>query len=446
MLKKILSYGFIEGLSKGLNKLVIFILPLFLTNFEFGIIGLILALELVLPLISLLGFERAILRFFYEADNSKKFKATLYLSTTAIHALLFIICFFCQIINVNTILGVNIFPHIYLLLLLIYFQGINLFSFNILRVKSNHKKYFKIKLIFQFLKLIFIIALTLLLKTSLGYLLGATFAAIITSFILSKGKVIINFPSFDWVIFKNVLLFSWPFIFHGLAGKITGNVDRFFLKSYFSLDEVASITFVNSFGSIILFAFIGISVYLEPLIYKEKVAIKRDFLLDKYLALSMSFGLIAYIFIFIISKIFISSFYKNYENVSYLIPIVASGYLVYPYYLKSIYNLIYEKKSLTIAILSSLSGVFVVVLYFLLIPKYGLLGTVFSNIIGIAVLSILFVFVDNRYRFSIDLIEILIISLSILLCAFNLIWLPSILVLILISYKLVNINRIKDEK
>ena len=65
MLKKILSYGVVEGISKGLNKLVVLILPFFITSENYGILGLLIAIELVLPLISLLGLERAALRFYH---------------------------------------------------------------------------------------------------------------------------------------------------------------------------------------------------------------------------------------------------------------------------------------------------------------------------------------------------------------------------------------------
>ena len=431
MIKKIFSYAFVEGFSKGLNKLVVLLLPIFLSNVEFGIVGLIIALELFLPLISLLGFERAVLRFYSYSKTKDKFINTIFTSITVIHLFLIILGIGFFISGQFEIFGIKIFPDLAVLLAIVYFQGTNLIFFNVLRVNSEHKLYFKYKLAFQLLKLSLVILLTLFLNNSLGYLLGALIASFIIYVLLIRNQVKFEFSFFDKKIFNQILLFSWPFIFHGISGNLLGNVDRFIIKEYFTLEEVSYITFVNTFGSSILFAFIGVSVYLEPMIYKEKNECKRETLLDKYLFITLVFGLLIFIFLKLISSLFLPSLYLSYENVLYLIPIVASGYLTYPYYLKSIYKLIYLKKSFLIALVSTVVGLIGLVLNFILTPRYGIEGAVTANIIGLSLLALLFSFFSGISK---DLIEILLISF-IIIFAFKFFWIVVLSLFSVIIFK-----------
>ena len=52
MLKKILSYGGLEAVAKGLNRSLFLILPLFLPISIYGKVGIIAAAELLLPMLS----------------------------------------------------------------------------------------------------------------------------------------------------------------------------------------------------------------------------------------------------------------------------------------------------------------------------------------------------------------------------------------------------------
>ena len=130
----------------------------------------------------------------------------------------------------------------------------------------------------------------------LGYLIGATIAALIALFIFS----------FDFIhdldlrfkkkyrdsSLKLLLTFSWPFIFHGLALNLLNNVDKFIIASYMDLNSVGLYTFVYSFGSMIVFSFLGITVYIEPLIYKTQDEIQRNTILNKFIFFGMIFDLL----------------------------------------------------------------------------------------------------------------------------------------------------------
>jgi O-antigen/teichoic acid export membrane protein len=415
LIKKIFSYGFIEGIAKGLNKFILLALPLFLSTVDYGKIGLIIAIELFLPVISLLGFERAILRFYSEKKEFKNFKNTIFKSIRIVHLLILVLIGILYLLEFYEFAGLKVFPDLFLVVILVYFQGSNLFHINIIRVSEDHNKYFKARVFIQILRVILIFSLVYTFNSYLGYIIAALLTAIISNLFFTVTEKELN-KKFNKRTFSTLFLFSWPFIFHGVAGSLLVNADKFILESYLSLTDVGLYTLTYSISSMMIFGYVGISVYLEPLIYKENDLKKRELLLDKFLFLAIFFG------VFIFTTISISSIYilpliygVNYEKSIQYIPLLASGYLIYPFYLKANYKMIYEKKVLNIALVSVVSAIINIALNLFFIPKYGIVAAVLTTVISYVIQAILFVLISNKFKINKDFYEV--ITVAIMLCA-----------------------------
>lgn len=50
MLKKIFSYSLVEAISKSLNKALIILIPLIISSSNFGKIGIIISIEIIIPI------------------------------------------------------------------------------------------------------------------------------------------------------------------------------------------------------------------------------------------------------------------------------------------------------------------------------------------------------------------------------------------------------------
>lgn len=412
MLKKILSYGFIEGISKGLNKLTILVLPLFLNTIGYGKIGLLVAIEMIIPVITLLGMERAVLRFYSKKQNFKFFNKTVFTSLLWTHLFVFIILLITRLFGIHTFFGLNIFPDLFLITILVYFQGTNLVKLNALRVEEKHKNYFRGRLFIQVSKFLLVILFVFITKSYLGYLIGAIISASVANIFLKVNKQNYDREYFSKSTFKTLFLFSWPFVFHGLATNLLGNADKFILERFMTLNEVGIYTLAYAIGSTISFAYIGISVFLEPLIYKETNSKKRALLLNKYLFLAISFGLFAYIIISILSVYILPQFYSSKYSLAYqYVPYIASAFLLQPYYFISNYKMIYDKKSLRIATISVISATINIVLNILLIPKYGIYAAVVLTFIAYYLQALLFVLSSNGYKFNKDIIEVFFVGI-----------------------------------
>lgn len=420
LLKKILSYGFVEAFAKGLNKLTVLLLPFFLTDVDnFGVIGLIISIEVILPFISLLGLERAILRFYSKRLDFDLFEGTVLSAVNISHIILLLVCGLCHTLGVDEILGIKVFPDLYLVILLVYLQGINTLHLNFYRVEENHTKYFKNRACLQFLKFFLVVLFVYLTQDYLGYLWGGCIAAILTNLFFRTYRSM-NMWTIKKSTFYSLISFSWPFIFHGLAGNILGNADRFIIQKYMSLEDVGVYTLAYSFASSIVFAFLGITVYIEPLIYKEEDLDRRNKLLNNLVFYLCIAGLIGFIFLYLISEYLLPHLYsRSYTDAFKLIPLLAVGFLAQPFYLKANYSLIYERKTFTIASISIIASMLNIVLNFLLIPKYGLLAAVYSTIFSNILQFGAFTFIAERFKFKKDTFDLLLLSSLISIYAFG---------------------------
>jgi len=419
LLKKIFSYGFVEGFAKGLNKLTLLALPLLLSTTDYGKIGLLVAIELMIPVITLLGFERAILRFYANEKDYTGFKKTIFSSVLYVHIAFLVLVGAIYLLGFKSFSGLDVFPDVFFIILLIYFQGTNLLHLNMLRVSEDHNRYFKARIIIQILRVGLILLCVYVTDSYLGYIIGAIIAALISNVFFSanaKSKEI-DKEVFDKKTFKTLFAFSWPFIFHGVAGSLLGNADKFILENYLSLSEVGLYTLAYSIGSMMIFAYVGISVFMEPMIYKQTDVEKRDLLLYKYLFMAIGMGTVAFFAISLSSIYLMPYFYDaKYNEVIKYIPFIAMSFLIYPFYLKSNYKMIFEKKTLNIAMISVISSIVNIGLNFYFIPKYGIYAAVFTTLGSYVIQAMMFVLMSNKFKINKDFFEVLSVGLILSSC------------------------------
>lgn len=413
MLKKIFSYGFIEGVAKGLNKLTLLILPFFIDTISYGKVGLLVSIETLLPLVTLLGLDRAILRYYSEKGKFESFITSIYRPVIITHCSLILFLAIIWLLGIRSVFGIEIFPDLLLIIVLVYFQGKNLLILNMLRVDENHSKYYKGRLFIQLSKFILVVGLVFFTKNYLGYIIGSIISAMIANYLFriraDKSSISKNF--YSHATFSKLFLFSWPFIFHGIASNFLGNADKFVIEKYLSMHEVGLYTLIYSLGTTISFAYIGISVFMEPMIYKENDSCKREKLLDKFTLITISIGVFMYFLIGITTQFILPHFYnRDYASVLGFIPIVASAYLVFPFYLKGNYRLIYEQKSRTIAIVSILTSVLNIILNLILIPIYGIYAGIVTTVISFIIQGMSFVVISNKFKNVKEILDLTILS------------------------------------
>lgn len=438
MFKKIFSYGFVEGVAKGLNKLTILILPFLIDVSSYGQLALLISVELILPFISFLGLERVILRFYSIKKEYRLFDNTVSFSVKLSHLVILFLVVIIYLIFGNNFFGIRLFPDLLLVISLVFFQGMNLLKFNVLRVNEDHKTYFKKKLMFSALKFFLVFLIVLVFKSYLGYLIGSLISSILIYFSF-KNNIPLNFKNKGSLkTFKKLFSFSYPFVFHGISLSLLGNADKFIINYYLTIEEVAIYSLAYVIGSSISFAFIGVTVFMEPLIYKEQNITKRKFLLDKFKYLTMFIGVMAYFVISLCNQYLLPNIYNDsFNDILIYVPLIALAYLVFPYYLKANYILTYNKKTKPIALISIFSSLLNIGLNIVLIPFYGIYSAVIITIFSFMVQSIIFTIISNREkRLSKETFSLLIFIVIIIISVYFKIpyYLSTVLFLLFIAF------------
>jgi len=400
LLRKIFSYSVVEMVAKGLNKSILLLLPLLLSTADYGRIGLIIAAELFLPVITLLGLERAILRFYSEKIRIPNFEASAYTGIRISHLFLLLIGVVLYISGVERVFSLYVWPDIILLILLVYGQGYHAFVLRSLRVEEQHHRYFRARIINQISKFVFVMGWVWVSLDYKAYLYGSIASILLTN-LLFKPKDSLKVKNFDGRTFKQLFIFSWPFVLHGIAGNLLSNADKFIIERYLGISDVGTYTLAYSFGSMMMFAYVVVGLYVEPLVYKQRDKRMRKTLLQKYLGITILAGVLLYLILslsshFIFPKIYRTSYAEAFE----IIPLLSLLYLLYPFYLKNSYELIYQKRTLSLAFMSIGIAVIGLLLNIWLIPFWGLKAPVYVLGLSIWLRSLGFNLLVNNFHMN----------------------------------------------
>ena len=115
MLKRILKYSLVEATYKGVNKLILLILPLFLTGSYFGIVSYYISIEVLFSVILIAGFDKLTLKFSSTFGDNKPLKYSLR-SQAVTYIIGTLLLLTCLLFGIQQIMAVNIIPELWMVL------------------------------------------------------------------------------------------------------------------------------------------------------------------------------------------------------------------------------------------------------------------------------------------------------------------------------------------
>jgi O-antigen/teichoic acid export membrane protein len=219
-----------------------------------------------------------------------------------------------------------------------------------------------------------------------------------------------NEKKFNNETFKRLFVFSWPMIFHGIAGNLLGNADKFIIDKYMSVSDVGQYSFAYTIGSMIVFSYLGLSIYFEPSIYKQKNINALEMLIKTFRSLSLLTGSLALLILILVVEFLLPKVYPSYTSIFWSIPYIAISFLLYPFYLSGNYRLSFFKKTKLIASISIISSVLNIGCNIYFIPKYGVMAAVIINIFTYFIQAFCFTLGSNQKIFSIEMRSLLMTS------------------------------------
>lgn len=370
--------GSSEVISKVLSWLTLALIPFFVSSELYGEIVLYYSLIVFLIPIYLFGQDRLIIKGLAEDEACKSLVLTMLIWLSLVLVLLYFGYFLVSIASL--LLTLN---KIYLT----YYRS-----------KDKLQNYALNRLVYSSVRLIAVLFIVYYFYSIKGYILAESISALIATIgIISiyKPKYIKNI---DW--FKR-LKHGLPLALHGVSIFGVAVADRFILEKYTDLSTVGNYSFLYIFASGLIFLYSIISIIQEKIIYRsnDKNSLYKN--IKRTLLLMILIGLIGSISSYILyNLIFYFDILKNYIYLPLELIILLIAHMILPVYLVLNYYLIQQDKANYLLFCSLLSLMVNIILNFILIPNFGLMGAIWATLISntflVCVISIICLKVSMR--------------------------------------------------
>ncbi len=402
IIKHSLIYGGGESLIRLANFLLIPIYTRYLVPDEYGILQLLIITANLVAIVLELGIGSAIFKSILysghtneNATYSTAFYFTLLTSLIGILPLL-------MYRNELTTLIVGSDEHALALSLLvasIFFRNFAIIPFAKLRIEDRSVTY----VVIAFVKFFIQIALNIYFVVVLGQgILGISMAQFISSFVLIfvfiyiiMGNLRLSFSRF---ILKDMLEFGLPLVPGALALFVINMSNRYFLKHYSSVEQVALFSlgyYVGLIINVLVFAFQRVWAAAMFKIAKEDDAHRifaKNFTYFILVLSSVTFILSVFSWE-IIGLMTTEKYYDSFR----VVPFMCLSFLFYGVYFYMSYGMNIKKMTRYQPVIIGISAGLNLLLNFFLIPRYSMLGAAAANTISFALMGVLAGVVSNRF-------------------------------------------------
>ena len=387
LIKDSVIYSIPSIISRGMS---LFLVPLYtrvLNPSDYGSLDLLMVFAGIINLTIALEISQGVSRFYIETVNPVQ--KMLYASSAFWFTFLMYFFFVIgTITNSNSlsilILGRSGLNDIFNTgMIYIFFNGIFYLIQNQFRWELKSKMYALVSLLNSLVTAGVSIWLTYVLKFGLkglllGMLSGSVIATIIGFFLLRKS---FRFR-FEYMHLKEMLSFSSPLVFSGIAVWLSQYIDRIMIKHYLSIEQLGLFGIGYRIASIVGLVMIGFQGALTPLIYnnytKQETPSEIAQIFRYFIVAALYFFLFLTLFSIDILKLFTTVNYYNAKSVIiYLVPamLFANMYIFAP-------GIGISKKS-HLFIWINLGGALInFLLNIILIPLFGIKGAGIATMIG----------------------------------------------------------------
>ncbi|MBA7497339.1 hypothetical protein ES704_00067 [subsurface metagenome] len=457
---------FVFGLATIISRLITFILtPIYTRYFnpqEFGIYSLItMAISIISPL-CMLGTYDSLFRLYFDKDNllyrkeliSTGLKLVIYITSSV----LIIFFIFRKPITIKYLGDIKYLDYIILGIFIIFFSNITAITIGIIRMENNRKKIVQITLIQSVITLLFNLLFIVFMHKDMRFILITNIINLIILFFITSeyGRKYLNFSGFriNKNISKEIIRYGLPLTPVFIGYWILSAADKLILNHIYDTSAVGLYAVGMKLASIMsLFQAIfgqGWQFFSFSTMRDNDASRVYGKIFDLVVFAGVS---IVTILLFYGDFIFKILFAKNYYEAWTISPILCLGPVIMVLWWIAAIGISIKKKSYLSTIGIFLAAVTNIVLNFLLIPKYYLMGAAIATLISYIVMLIFAIFFI-RLLFNVDFNEKRIIITSVILYSSyiikykfleNKLLLSTIFLLIYITiYCIFNLDLIKE--
>jgi O-antigen/teichoic acid export membrane protein len=412
-IKKLLNHSFIFSLADFLKGAIGFLLiPIYtryLTPVDYGKLELLNVTLSILAVLVHQGIGTAFFRSFASCEDEKKISVVNLVSTSyfymAISALFIGVLLYFSSGKYSQFLfgeGSSSGVFVKIIAVTLFFQTLNMIPFQLMRAHMESLKYVSLSLSGFLIQLILNITFIVMLKLGI---IGILLANVITSFLLAvmtmlviKKHLIFNISK---PLLKELLSFGYPLILAGLSLWVLQMSDRFLIQKLASTEEVGlyslGFRFSNILTLLIIMPFQAVwGAYSFQIAVKDggKTVIRT--IATYFLLIMCFFGLLIILWSPVAIKFMTG---KNFwEAHKVVLPLVYKS-ICWGLLVIFIFGLYFSKKTKHLSGIVCIGATVDIILNFILIPKYGMMGAAFSALIAYIIMNILSYKMSQRNYF-----------------------------------------------
>ncbi len=407
--KRLFKHSFIYAIGSLAQGIVGFILiPLYtryLSPASYGQLEIINTLILISTMILSLGFASALLKC-HERDckdekEQKQLVGTAFVFIVPFASFVTILAWFFGKFLARVLLGSEDFLNlIHILLLINVFAVFLSLAFAVLRMKEKSIKF----IIFSLTKFGLVLGLNIYFVAFLrldifGILLGNFISQVIITvpFIFT----LIPYANFRFSkkLLRGLFAFGIPIIPASLAMWIMDLSDRYFLKFYSSMTEVGLYSLGYKIGFVVSILVVVPFQLAWPTV---SFSVAKRFDTKKIYARTLTYLLFIGCFAALAISIFSKQIVEIMSAPEYLtaykvVPLIAFSYVLYAAHFAIVPGLHLREKTKLYPLLVVIPAVLNLILNYIFIPKYGMMGAAWSTFVCFVFMALLTYLVSNYY-------------------------------------------------
>ncbi|MCK5520877.1 MAG: oligosaccharide flippase family protein [Candidatus Marinimicrobia bacterium] len=412
-IKQLGSHTIIYGVGYVITRMIPFFLFPFYTHYiaraDYGVVQLIYSTIGFMNIIFHYGLDTAFLRFFVKKDENFGRKEVF---THAFMSLLFTGVIFSSLIWKNS-------GHISLLLFdvenygrLIQYSGVILLLNALTNIPLYYLRMVNKAVTFNLLNILNVILTFSLnvyfihfLNKGIEYILISNIIASLVTLFMEFPIIIINFSfKIPRSLWKKMILFGLPFIPGGLASMILEMIGRFMLQRMTDLETVGLYLSGYKLGIFMLIVITAYKFAWQPFflnkgddpeapgIFARIMTFFLAVLGAVYLAVAF------YIHDILRLRIFgINIFDESYWGAEPIVPIILAAYIFLGIYMNLVPAIYFTEKTWVIPLFSGSAAIVNILLNYLLIPVWGMIGAAWATLIAYFWMAFLTWFITRKW-------------------------------------------------
>ncbi len=412
-LKQLTRDTAIYGISTMVGRFLSFLLVPFYTNIfhpsEYGIIANIYIFIGIFNIVYMYGMDAAYLKFAglspdeNERDNFSTPYITLFISGIFLS---FIMLFIRGPVFSLLEVPLNYYYLMYYSAGILFLDSLGVIPFIQLRLQRRAKKFAAFKLINIGVNIILNIVLILEYKMGIEAVLISNLFASASSLLLLFPDIIRNLRlSFNRELLRKLLKFGLPYLPAGLSSMLIQGIDRPILGKLTDLDTVGVYNACYKLG-IFMMLFVNMFQYAWQPFFLQNAGEKN---VKQIFSKVLTYFTLASALILVILSLFIDNIVaipvmhgrtlidSAYWGGLSIVPIILSGYLFNGLYVIFTAGIYIEEKSMYIPLITGIGALVNIVVNFLLIPVWGIMGAAFATLAAYLAMALGLYIVTQRF-------------------------------------------------